>query len=118
MLDLRKSGLKEKTIVGIGCRLRCLAKNVDLDDPEAVKLFIAKKECADSYKHCLVKTYNYYVKYHGLSWDKPKYRPINKLFRVPTKEAIEKIIASASPKYATIFRLLMETGASPIELHH
>jgi len=117
LLDLKKSGLKEKTIVGIGSRLRYLAKNVNLDDPEAVKLFMAQKECADSYKHCLVKTYNYYVKYHGLAWDKPKYRPINKLFKVPTKEAIEKIIASASPKYATIFRLLMETGASPIELH-
>jgi integrase len=115
---LRKSGLKDKTIVGIGSRLRYISRSADLHDPEAVKLFIANKNCADSYKHCLVKTYNYYATFHGLSWIKPRYRPINKLFKVPTKEAIEKIIASASPKYATVFRLLMETGASPIELHH
>jgi integrase len=53
---------------------------------------------------------------NGLEWIKPKYRFERKLPRIPTTETLEKIISSASPRYATILRVLMETGVMPKEL--
>jgi len=118
LLKLKASGLREVTIRNISAQLKHIAKNVsNLDDPEEVKEFIANKKCAESYKVNLVKAYNYYAITNGIRWIKPKYRPINRSFKAPTTENVYKIIACAGPKYAVVFRLLAETGATPSELH-
>jgi integrase len=39
-----------------------------------------------------------------------------KIPKIPTSEAINKMISRASRKYATIFKILMETGVMPFEL--
>jgi len=93
-----------------------LAKNCNLDDSEKVKEFIANKNCDESYKANLVKAYNYYAVASGIQWIKPKYKPERKMPKIPTTENINKIISRASRKYATIFKILMETGAMPYEL--
>ena len=42
---------------------------------------------------------------------------VKRSFRdVPTKEAIMTVISASSKKYATIFKVLMETGVMPFEL--
>ena len=49
MFKLQQEGLAERTVKGIVYRLNYLARYVDLDDPESVKMFFAKKQCANSY---------------------------------------------------------------------
>ena len=109
LLKLKALGKSESTLKFVSSRLRYLAKNVDLDNPEAVNLFICGKKCSESYKETLVKAYVYYAKYNSIPYVKPRFRYERKLPRVPTKEAIMRVI-SASKKYAVIFKLLMETG--------
>jgi len=118
LFKLKNLGRAEGTIKATANRLKHLAKHCDLDDPEDVKNFIANKKCANSYKNEFVKVYDHYVKTNGLTWVKPKYRYERKLPRIPITEGIDKIIASASQKYATIFTLLKETGIMAYELHN
>jgi integrase len=96
--------------------LKFLARNCNLNDSESVREFIANKECGNSYKIGLVKAYNYYAVVNGIQWIKPKYKSERKIPKIPTTEAINKIISIASKKYATIFKILMETGVMPYEL--
>ena len=77
---------------------------------------MANKKCDVSYKASLAKAYNYYAVVNGIQWIKPKYKPERKMPRIPTTEAINKVISRASKEYATIFKILMETGVMPYEL--
>jgi len=112
LIRLRSSGLSEGTLRNLAFNLKHLAKFSDLDCPESAKDCISRKDCAHSFKENLSKAYNYYAVAKGLEWIKPKYRFDKKLPRIPTTEALENIISSASPRYATILRVLMETGVS------
>ena len=93
-----------------------MAKHTDIDNPESVREYIAKKDCANSFKMNLVKAYNYYAVVNGIKWIKPNYKHERKLPKIPTTEQINKLIASASPRYATILKILAETGIMPHEL--
>jgi len=116
LFHLKNIGKSESSVKTYSHRLTFLAAHVDLDNPEAVKGFVANKKCANSYKNEFVKAYNHYIECNGLSWEKPKHRSERKIPRIPTTEAIKKIITRASPKYATVLTLLLETGAMPYEL--
>jgi len=118
LLYLKKLGLAESTLRATSYRLSYMSRSVNLDDPEEVKGFIANKRCGASYKHDLVKAYQYYVKVNGLTWEKPRYKWERKLPVIPTTETVDKLVANASRKYAVIFRLLAETGIMPAELHN
>jgi integrase len=116
LIRLRSSGLSEGTLRNLAFNLKHLAKFSNLDEPESVKDCISRKGCANSFKENLSKAYNYYAVANGLEWIKPKYRFERKLPRIPTTETLEKIISSASPRYATILRILMKTAVMPKEL--
>ena len=118
LIKLKNSGKAGSTTLSVSHRLSYLAKYANLEDPEEVKAFIASKKCSNSYKNGFVKAYNYYVQMNGLVWDKPKYKWERKIPRIPTIEAIDKIIARASKRYSVVFKLLAETGAMPFELHN
>ena len=116
LISLKRKGLARSTLEHISFILKYLAKHCDLNNPESVKDFIANKNVENSYKNQLVKIYNYYAQINGIEWDKPKYREERRLPKVPTKEQLEKIIASCGKYFATILRILMETGIMPSEL--
>jgi len=116
LIKLKNRGLAEGTLRNISFNLKHLAKHTNLDNPESVKEYIAKKDCANSFKTNLVKAYNYYALVNGIKWIKPYYRHERKLPRIPTTEQINTLIASASPRYATILKILAETGIMPHEL--
>jgi len=116
LIRLKNSGLTEGSLRTVSYNLKLLARNCNLDDSETVRQFIADKKCDVSYKASLVKAYNYYAVVNDIQWIKPKYRPERKIPKIPTTEAINKIISRASKKYATIFKILMETGVMPHEL--
>lgn len=117
LLWIHRNGYAESTIPVVGRRLRSMAKDCNLDSPKDVKRCISFKRVKNSYKDNLCDAYRYYVAYHSLTWTRPHYRRESKLPRVPTTESIEKIIACASWKYATIFSVLRDTGMMPEELH-
>jgi hypothetical protein len=77
-------------------RLKYIAKYVRLDDPEAINLFIARKQCLESYKDGLVKAYNHCAQFYGIRYVKPKFRFEKKLPRIPTRESIMAAISASS----------------------
>jgi integrase len=102
--------------------LRQLAKHADLNDPEAVKHYVANATIKDN-KPASAETrnkwlfcYDNYCKANQIQWNKPYYRVEEKAPLIPMKTNVEAIINNASNKYTTIFTLLTETGCSPMEL--
>jgi len=116
LIKLKSSGISESTLKYVAYRLSVLDRNCDLDNTQEVSNFIANMKASNSYKDTFVKSYNYYVVLNGLSWNKPTYKYERKIPKIPTTEAINKMISRASRKYATIFKILMETEVMPYEL--
>jgi len=116
LIKLKALGLSPKTVELVSYRLKRLSRDVDLDNSNEVAQCIANMNVSNSYKDTFVKAYCYYVKFNGLTWTKPKYKWERNVPRIPTSEAINKIISHATKKYATIFKILMETGMMPFEL--
>jgi integrase len=96
--------------------LNLLAKNCKLEDPEQVKTFIAKMNVSSGYKRNLCIAYNKYAKYYKISWNMPTYHPEAKAIKIPTKEKIEMLIASAKKPTSIKLQISKETGLRPIEL--
>ncbi|NIR87478.1 hypothetical protein GWO13_07930, partial [Candidatus Bathyarchaeota archaeon] len=61
---MKKNAYADSTIEYTGKRLRHLAKNSNLENPENVKAFIAQKKCEDSYKETLIEAYALYCTAH------------------------------------------------------
>jgi integrase len=115
--ELKKSGQSEDTLQAKGDRLRYLAKQVDLDDPEAVKGFIASwPNWSNAYRQGVAYAYNSCVKTNGLQWTLPHFRIEDRLPRIPTEEKINQVIVRARGKYVLVFSILRDTGIRPIEL--
>jgi len=117
LIKLKFVGLAENTLKAVSYRLSYLAKHSDLDNPDEVAQFIASMSHKNSYKDSMVKAYNYYVQLNNLSWRKPVYKWEGQIPKIPTTEKLNEVIARASKKYATIFRIRMETGVMPYELN-
>jgi integrase len=115
--ELRKRGFSGITLEVKGERLRYLARHVNLDDPEAVKGFIANQTSwSNAYKQGMAYAYNSYVEINGLHWSLPHFRVEDKLPKIPTEEKINQIIVRARGKYVLVFSILRDTGMRPIEL--
>jgi len=114
--ELKKDGKSEATIKNIDKALFVLAKKVNLDDPEAVKVFIATLDGKDGYKRQLCYSYSKYVKINGLTWKKPVYYAKAKMPRIPQRRQIDCIMAKAKRKLATAIAISRDTGLRPIEL--
>ena len=115
LLNLRKFGYADDTLVGKSRKLKFLAKHADLDDPGAVIDFIGNLKHKKSSKMGLVNAYNNYVKFHGLTWTKPVYRAEAKMPRIPLERVIDDIIANAD-KNVLAFKPMKEHGLRPIEV--
>jgi integrase len=87
-----------------------------LESPESVREFIANKNVNNGFKGNLVKAYNYYAIVNNIVWERPRYKWEQNKPRIPSEEALDKIIASCGWKYSVVFTLLKETGAMPKEL--
>ncbi|MCJ7425050.1 hypothetical protein MUP01_12415 [Candidatus Bathyarchaeota archaeon] len=48
--NLKRLGRKESTLIAVSRKLRYLARNVDLRQPERVKEYIANLQCSDGHK--------------------------------------------------------------------
>jgi integrase len=104
------------TIKNVSKKLDVLAKHTNLDDPEAVKIFVATSNLNKGYKRNLVMAYEHYVKMYGLTWTKPKYHENAKMPKIPQESKIENVMANSPLKLRTAIAMSTDTGLRPVEL--
>jgi integrase len=97
-------------------RLKFLAKNVDLNEPEKVKEFIANQNYSDGYKDNLIDAYSHFCQFNKIQWIKPHYMREERITRVPKEEDLNKIISHAKLKYAVAYSMMRDCGFRPVEL--
>ena len=113
---MKKDGLAESTIRVTDRRLRMMSKVVDIDDPEMVREYLAKKQGKNSYLEGLVDSYDRYARYNGVTWNKPLFRRSSQPPYVPTTEEVTILVSDAGKKYSLILSIFRDTGMRPIEV--
>lgn len=113
---MKNNAKSDYTIKNVDKSLTHISKYADLNDPEQVKQFIANKPTSNSHKKNLCFAYNQYCKYYKIEWQPPLYRQEPKTVRIPTKEQIEMLCASAGRINSIKLTISKETGLRPIEL--
>jgi hypothetical protein len=93
MLHLKKKGLSESTIKTKSKILRVMERNnVDLNDVEAVKLFIATRdEWSNGHKQIAVYAYDHYAKMKGIEWKPAFYKYDPFIPFVPTEKEVDSL---------------------------
>jgi integrase len=122
---MRNDGRKETTLITVHYELRELARNANINNPEKVKTYIAnamnqttKQPLSESAKNKFAYAYDCHCKARKIEWKKPYFKVPENVPIIPTTENVSAIINNASPKYATIFKILTETGAEGQELYN
>lgn len=89
-----------------------LRNNVNLSNPEEVKLFIARnKNWSNGHKILAVYAYNDYTKMLGIKWEMPYYKKNETLPFVPTEKEIEALISGTSKKVSITLQALKEQAS-------
>jgi integrase len=108
---LTKNGFSEATIKTKVKIIKLMSRNVDLDNPEEVRLFIAmRKEWGNGHKQIAVYAYNQYAQMRKIEWKPPFYRHKKSIPFVPTEKEIDALINGCKKKVATSLLALKETG--------
>lgn len=82
-----------------------------LTDPESVKAVIAaQKTWSPARKRNVIVAYSLFLKFQGLTWDKPKCVVPQKFPFIPTEAELDALISGTGPKTATFLQLLKETA--------
>ena len=88
-----------------------LRDNVNLADPEQIKLYIARKQTWNNgHKILAVYAYNEYAKMKAIQWTIPQYKPDETIPFVPTEKEIDALINGTAKKLSTALQALKETG--------
>jgi len=116
LIKLKNNAKSDYTIKFVDKSLSYLSRHADLNEPEQVKQYIANLQTSSSYKKNLCFAYNQYCKYYKIHWQKPFYKQEPKAVRIPTKQQIETLCASAGRINSIKLTLSEETGLRPIEL--
>jgi len=86
-------------------------KGVNLIDPEAVKLFIAKCESwSNGHKQIAVHAYYGFAEMLSIKWHPPYYHNNKTLPFVPTEKEVDALISGTSKKISVSLLALKETG--------
>jgi integrase len=110
-LELEKKGRQPETIDTAYRRLLQLDKLCNINDPEEVRLTLARQKWAQNTKRGFVSIFDEYPKFQKIQWEKPIYRKERKIPFIPTEAEIDALIAASSKRMATLLQLLKETGA-------
>jgi integrase len=116
LLNATNSGKQKNTVRMIASGLRRISKGADLYKPEEVRNYIANCNLDPQTKNSLALSYNWFCKTNDIQWSKPYFKWERKIPLIPTTENINKIISASTPKYATIFTILAQTGLEAHEL--
>ena len=115
-VDYLKQHIREVTVPSYLKRLELLGKVGNLDNPEQIKTLICTYQATESFKELLTNAYDYYVKFYGYSWVKPRFTREDKPFFLPTETEIEQLISKSRLKMSVFLQLLKETGADSGEV--
>jgi len=109
---LKKNGFSKATIQTKFKIIRLMSQhNVNLDNPEQVKLFIATRETwSNGHKQIAVYAYDQYAQMHQIEWNPPFYKHKASIPFVPTEKEIDALINGCKKKVATSLLALKETG--------
>ena len=125
LLKMRSEAKAESTIHSISQYLSQLSRKTNLQNPDQVKNYIStatnektNRPLSNGSKNKLCLAYEWYCKTNNIQWKKPFYKEAEGTPIIPTTEAVNKIIAAASHKFATIFTILAEIGAEGQELRN
>lgn len=103
VLKLKSEGRKDSTLAPMLKRLKFLGRNVNLEDPEKVKEFIASKNYTDGYKDNLIDAYSHFCRFYSVQWTKPIYMREERITKAPREEDINKIISHGKFKFCCFF---------------
>ena len=115
LLYLKTNGRSEFTIKSTSQRLTHLAKICNLAEPTEVKLAIANMTTSNTDKQNYVNRYSALCTANKIEWKRPYYPSTRTPPKIPTREAVMKIITE-SRSNAPVYKTLMETGLMPYEL--
>jgi integrase len=113
---MKSNGYSEYTLNFVSKALSFLNKHADLNNAEAVKMFIGEYTANNSYKRNLAIAYDKYVKFHGLSSKMPFYVVAEKRPKIPTSKKIDMLISASCMNLACKLSISKETGLRPIEV--
>jgi integrase len=91
-------------------RLNRLAKIGNLANPEQIKNLICAYQSTESYKELLTNAFDYWVKFRGLTWNKPKFTREEKPIFISLESELNALIAKPRLKMSSFLQLLKETG--------
>jgi len=116
LVQMKNNGRSDYSIEFVDRSLIHISDNANLNEPEQVKQFIANKNVSNGYKRNLSIAYNKYCKYYQIQWKMPFYTTEAKHIKIPSKENVEMLIASAGRILSIKLSISKETGLRPIEL--
>jgi len=110
---MKKQGYSKATIKCYSDILKSLLRRgANLYDPEDVKKVIAMQEkWGNSRKSNAVKAYDLFLKMLGMTWKKPRYKPVRRIPFIPSEKEIDELIAGCSKQMAAFLQVLKETAA-------
>ena len=111
--NAEKQGLTYETIRGYRSCLKALMdRGANLLDPESVKEVLAKeKQWSPNRRRNVINAYTKFLRFLGLSWDKPKCHVPKKLPAfIPLESEIDALIAGSNKRLACFLQTLKETG--------
>ena len=108
---LKKNGFAESTIKRYIQSCNTLSSyGANILNPETVKEAIAKQKWQDGTKLNYVNFYDTFIKFLGLTWQKPKYKHSRKLPFIPLESEIDLLIHGTGKKISTALQIIKETG--------
>jgi integrase/recombinase XerD len=110
LLQQRKDGRADETIRTRVQALTQMAKTCDLNNPEAIKEYLANSKWSNKTKTKVIDSYSAYLRFKQIKWNQPKYLTVQKLPFIPTEQEIDQLIASCGKLTATVLQMLKETG--------
>jgi len=111
MWHMQKQGRVDGTIHAYRQKLtQLMREGVKLSDPESVKEYLATKKQAENSKFYTMYVYDGFLKFLGLSWQKPNYQMTRTFPFLPTEDELNSLIACTGKTISALLLLLKETG--------
>jgi integrase/ribosomal protein L37AE/L43A len=108
---LKKEAYSPRTIEVYGKRLRQIAEDCDISNPENVKEYVGNKQTwNNSTKLLTVEVYKTFANFTNIPFKPPKYRQEEKIPFIPTEKELDALIAGSGKKTSSLLQLLKETG--------
>lgn len=111
MFHMQKQGYSPETIRMNRTALKVLTeRGANLIDDESVKEVIAKQKWSDARRRNVINAYSLFLKFQGLTWDKPKCHVQQKFPFIPKEEELDQLVAGSGRRVSTMLQLLKETA--------